>query len=268
MTDVTGDRGPTAPGAASATSAARPDGVPKVQGRVRVLLRPVGRGHGVGRHAALAAPVRPHPLGRHRRRRWRSPASTPCSPPTTCPGEPPTASSTPTSRCSRATSCATPASRSPRSPPTTPRPPGGRSRRSSSTTSCSTRSSTPRRPSTRRADPPRRQRVPPPRIRHGDADGRRATVVVEGTYEVGMQDQAFMGPECGAGHPRPTTAASSCTCRPSGCTSTATRSPRASASTRTRCGSPSPASAARSAPARTSACRCTSACSRCAPAGR
>jgi CO/xanthine dehydrogenase Mo-binding subunit len=37
-------------------------------------------------------------------------------------------------------------------------------------------------------------------IRHGDPDAT-ADVVVEGTYEVGMQDQAFMGPECGLAIP-------------------------------------------------------------------
>ena len=62
--------------------------------------------------------------------------------------------------------------------------------------------------------------------------------------------------------------ASSCTSPPSGCTRTASRSPPASGCRRTRCGSCSAASAARSAPARTSACRCTAACSRCAPVGR
>jgi CO/xanthine dehydrogenase Mo-binding subunit len=37
-------------------------------------------------------------------------------------------------------------------------------------------------------------------IRHGDPDAT-GDVVVEGTYEVGMQDQAFMGPECGLAIP-------------------------------------------------------------------
>ncbi len=37
-------------------------------------------------------------------------------------------------------------------------------------------------------------------IRHGDLDAT-AAVVVEGTYEVGMQDQAFMGPESGMALP-------------------------------------------------------------------
>ena len=38
------------------------------------------------------------------------------------------------------------------------------------------------------------------RIRKGDAS-RRGPVVVEGTYEIGMQDQAFMGPEAGLALP-------------------------------------------------------------------
>ena len=39
-------------------------------------------------------------------------------------------------------------------------------------------------------------------IRHGDPDAT-GPVVVEGTYEVGMQDQAFMGPEAGLALPAP-----------------------------------------------------------------
>jgi xanthine dehydrogenase D subunit len=39
------------------------------------------------------------------------------------------------------------------------------------------------------------------RIRHGDADAAEADVVVEGEYEVGMQDQAFLGPESGLAVP-------------------------------------------------------------------
>jgi xanthine dehydrogenase D subunit len=39
------------------------------------------------------------------------------------------------------------------------------------------------------------------RIRHGDADAAEADVVVKGEYEVGMQDQAFLGPESGLAVP-------------------------------------------------------------------
>jgi xanthine dehydrogenase D subunit len=38
-------------------------------------------------------------------------------------------------------------------------------------------------------------------IRHGNADLREADVIVEGVYEVGMQDQAFLGPESGLAVP-------------------------------------------------------------------
>jgi xanthine dehydrogenase D subunit len=38
-------------------------------------------------------------------------------------------------------------------------------------------------------------------IRHGDVDGVEADVVVTGEYEVGMQDQAFLGPESGLALP-------------------------------------------------------------------
>jgi CO/xanthine dehydrogenase Mo-binding subunit len=65
------------------------------------------------------------------------------------------------------------------------------------------------------------------RINHGVPDAT-AAVVVNGEYEVGMQDQAFLGPESGLRCPT-ARAASTSTSPPSGCTSTATRSPRASA---------------------------------------
>src|SRR5215470_2350323 len=39
------------------------------------------------------------------------------------------------------------------------------------------------------------------RIRHGDPDGATADVVVTGEYRVGMQDQAFLGPESGLAVP-------------------------------------------------------------------
>ena len=39
------------------------------------------------------------------------------------------------------------------------------------------------------------------RIRHGDVDSAGADVVVSGEYEIGMQDQAFLGPESGLAVP-------------------------------------------------------------------
>ena len=51
----------------------------------------------------------------------------------------------------------------------------------------------------RRAHPPRRQPVPAP-VRFGDPE-HQGEVVVEGDYEVGMQDQAFLGFESGLAVP-------------------------------------------------------------------
>ena len=87
-------------------------------------------------------------------------------------------------------------------------------------------------------------------IRHGDPDAR-ADVSVEGVYELGIKDQAFLGPSRGSRCPT-ATAASTSTSRRSGCTSTGIRWPRASTCRRSACASTSPASAARSASARTS----------------
>ena len=114
----------------------------------------------------------------------------------------------------------------------------------------------------------RRQRVPPPAHRARRRRRRRRRRQVEGTYEIGMQDQAFLGLEVGARHPRPDGGGvelliatqwlhedreqiAACLGLPE-------------EKVRLRC---SAASAARSAPARTSASRCTCACSRCAPVG-
>ena len=62
----------------------RPDGLAKVAGHVRLLVGSADRRRRVGRHAAVAAPVRHASCRSTWRRRWRSPACTPCSPPTTC----------------------------------------------------------------------------------------------------------------------------------------------------------------------------------------
>jgi CO/xanthine dehydrogenase Mo-binding subunit len=92
-------------------------------------------------------------------------------------------------------------------------------------------------------------------IRKGDTEAT-AAVVVSGVYEVGMQDQAFLGPESGLALPAedgtPTTSRS----RPaSGCRSR-------------RCVSPSAASAVPLVDARTCRCRCMRACWLCAPGAR
>jgi len=121
-------------------------------------------------------------------------------------------------------------------------------------------------------------------IRHGDP-AARGEVSVEGVYETGIQDQAFLGPESGGavppraggggrsarrgGSPSPTArAASTSTSRRSGSTSTARRWRRAWGCGRSRSASTSPASAGRSAGERTSRCRSTQRCSRSTRAGR
>ena len=103
-------------------------------------------------------------------------------------------------------------------------------------------------------------------IRHGDPDAD-GDVTVSGVYDVGIQDQAFLGPESGLAVPTGR-AASTSTSRRSGSTSTATRWRPASACRPSRCGSTSPGSAVRSAAARTSRCRSTARCSRCTRSGR
>ena len=115
---------------------------------------------------------------------------------------------------------------------------------------------------------PRREPAAPRPHRARRRSRGEADVVVTGEYEVGMQDQAFLGPESGLAVPaedggidlfiatqwlhvdRDQVAAA-----------------LGSAASR-RCGSRSRASAARSAGARTSRCRSTRACSRCTRAGR
>ena len=101
------------------------------------------------------------------------------------------------------------------------------------------------------------------KIRRGTAPDRE--VVVSGDYEVGMQDQAFLGLESGLAVPDGTGGVD---------LFVATqwlhvdqrRSARRSGSGRTGSGSSSRGSAARSAAARTCRCTCTAACSRCTPA--
>ena len=158
----------------------------KVKGEFAYCVGPVHRRHAAGAPRCAARTRAPGSGASTSARRWPCPASTPCSPTTTCPGASATGWRTPTSRCWRSTRCATRASRWRSSPPTTPRPPAGRPTRSWSTTSVLE-------PLTdaERGDGPRCARAasrhPTPRlhgsgnvlrhvrIRHGDheADGRR-----------------------------------------------------------------------------------------------
>ena len=98
--------------------------------------------------------------------------------------------------------CATRASRSRSSPPTSPRRRGGRARAIRVEYEVLEPLRTPR----RRWRPARRRCTSSGnvlrhvRINHGDPDAT-ADVVVTGEYEVGMQDQAFLGPESGLAVP-------------------------------------------------------------------
>ena len=103
-------------------------------------------------------------------------------------------------------------------------------------------------------------------ITRGDPDAP-GDVTVDGVYDVGQQDQAFLVRSRGSRFPTERVGWTS-TSRPSGSTSTATRSRPASPSSPSRCASTWPASEVRSEGARISRCRSTRPCSPCAPIGR
>ena len=133
----------------------------------------------------------------------------------------------------------------------------GRDRRAS--TRCSSRCSTPRWRSPAITPPihPDGNVLRHQRIVRGDPDAT-GDVVVEGTYEIGMQDQAFLGLEAALAIPDHGGAGRRAAHRHA----VAARGPQADRrlprpGPRSGCASSSAASAARSAPARTSACRCT-----------
>ena len=115
---------------------------------------------------------------------------------------------------------------------------------------------------------PQRQPGPPPEDPHRRPGAPRADVVVAGDYEVGMQDQAFLGPESGLAVPDDVGGVDLYVAtqwlhvdQRQICAALGLR-PGA------RSGCRWPASAARSAAARTCRCTCTAACSRCTPASR
>ena len=149
-----------------------------------------------------------------------------------------TASRSPTSRCSPSTRCATRASRSRSWPPTIRTPPAGRSPASRcryEVLTPVTDAARPLRPGSAGCRASGRQPVPPP----AGAAGR------PGRGRRGRGRRRVRGRHAGPGLPRPgvrarragrRTAASTCTSRPSGCTSTRPRSPPASACPRTRSG--------------------------------
>ena len=194
----------TAP-AASATAPPGPTASPRCRARSR--SRPTSSADGFLWGATLRSPhpSRPHRLastcrraledhrrrGRHHRRRRARQAHL-------RPHQPGPAG------VRRATSCATSASRSPPWPPTTPRPAAGRSPPSSSSTRCSTPLTDPE----RAVDGASRRSTPTATSSATSAScaatrPSTATVVVEGTYELGMQDQAFLGLEAALAIPDP-----------------------------------------------------------------
>ena len=93
---------------------------PQGAGPLRVRLGPVGRGDAVGRDPAVAAPVRPHPQHRPGAA-WRIPGVRAIVTAEDVPGSLEYGLEHRDQPVFAATSCATPVSRSPRSPPTTPR---------------------------------------------------------------------------------------------------------------------------------------------------
>ena len=103
-------------------------------------------------------------------------------------------------------------------------------------------------------------------IRHGDTD-TAGEVTVEGVYEIGIQDQAFLGPESG---PRRSDGEGGVDIYVATQWLHVDRDQVAPCLglLPSRCASTSRASAARSGGARTSRCRSTARCSRCARTGR
>ena len=227
-------------------------------------------GCAVGRDAALAAPVRPDRVDRPVARRWRSPASRRSSPPTTCPGQLTYGLITPgpagvrlRRRALRRRAGGRRRRRPPRDVPAGAR--RDRRRVRGARAAARPRGGDRRQPP---ADPPRRQRASATSGSCAATPTPPATSSSRAPTRSACRTRRSSGSRRRWPSPTAAAAASSCTSPPSGCTRTASRSPPASASPDDRCGSCSAASAARSAPARTSACRCTPACSRCAPAGR
>ena len=181
-------------------SRAPPGRHPQGQGRVRLLVGPVGRRDAVGRDAAQPAPARAHPRDRHRAPRSPCRGVHAVLTHEDVPGPQDLRARDPRPAGARLRRGALPgrAGGDRRRRPPRDRAPR-RVDRSRSTTRCSSRSTDPE----RALDPTRRRctrrgnllrHVPHPPRRPGAAE---ADVVVSGEYEVGMQDQAFLGPESG-----------------------------------------------------------------------
>ena len=104
-------------------------------------------------------------------------------------------------------------------------------------------------------------------IRHGDPDVQ-GDVSVSGYYEVGIQDQAFLGPESGLAVPDGEGGVDIYVATQWLHVDRSQVAPCLGSAARAGARSISPASAARSAVVRTCRCRCTARCSRCTRTGR
>ena len=211
------------------------------------------------------------PLDRHRARRWPRPACTRCSPHEDVPGPQDLRPRDPRpARARLGATCATRARRSRSSPPTIPRPRA----RAAEAIEVDYEVLEPLDRSRARARRSSRRRCTRPATCCATCTSSTATrapagdVVVTGEYEVGMQDQAFLGPGVGPRRPRRGRRR-----RPLHRDPVAARRPRPARRLldlppEQRAAHARPASAARSAAARTSRCRSTPACSRSTPGAR
>ena len=184
-------------------SVRRPDGIPKVKGEFAYSSDMWAEDMLWG--ATLRSP---HPRARIRAIETRRRAGGPgrarrADPRGRARAARPTGSSTTTSPCWRSPRSATRASRWRSSPPTIPRPRAARPTGSRSTTRSSSRSSIPSSRSIARlaAAAPRRATCCATSTSRTATEPGEADVVVSGEYEVGMQDQAFLGPESGLAVP-------------------------------------------------------------------
>ena len=179
-------RSPAASGSSPAPAGRHAEG----EGRVRVLLRPVGRRHALGRDAAQPAPAGPHPSASTSPARWPCPGVYAVLTPEDVPGAQALRPGARRPAGARHRRGALPgrAGRDRGRRPPGDRPPGGRPR-SRSTTRCCRRSPTPRRRCgrTRRGAPGRGNRAaaradPPAATRDGRSRRRRGHRRVRGRH--------------------------------------------------------------------------------------
>ena len=231
------------------TDAARPDGTLKVTGEFAYGSDLWADEHGLGRHAAQPAPVRADPVDRHRRRRWPCPA---CYAVLTADDVPGASvyglEFRPAGARDGRRALPGRAGRAGRGRPPGDRAAGRRAdrrrlrgaraghRRRGSRSGTRVRAEVHPEPTpvverSREAAPlhPHGNLIRHLKIRKGDPDADAPTSSSSGDYEVGMQDQAFLGPESGLAVPGRGRRRRPLRRRPSGCTSTSSRSAAPSA---------------------------------------